>query len=648
LSGRAWPSRFVAPAIEVMTKMGASLVRPELTVRLFGPIMVEQGERRLGPRDFGGARPKQVLEILLAARGRQVPTERLAELLWGTQPPDNAAASLQTFVSVLRRHLSPDRGYSHQIIVTEPAAYRFAVERASIDIDRFDGLLEASGRASTEKARGLLEELLSLAIGEVLEDEPYADWAEELRGTYRGRVIGANLEAADAALASCDYTAGLGYAQAASAIDRLSERAHRTSMLALYAMGRTHEALDCYRRLRALLDGELGLEPTEPTRALQTAILRQEDVAALLPRPAAQIQLRSPGSPWLLFLGRRQELAALERIVRCGTGGCFSLALVEGESGVGKSRLLDELVATLPGVRIGRACCSALEQHLAYVPLAAALRDALSDIALDEVELPALSRILPELGLRSPAPDIGEVDALEAIVDLITRHAPVVLLLDDLQFADPQTIATLGYLKRRCAHVPGAIVATARPEEIAPDHPVRLLRPVETIHLEPLTVEELAPLGITEIHAQTGGHPAFVAERIAAGAQPDLRRSVGELMIARCRSEGAVAYRVLLAAATLEEPFEPEVLAALLASDPVELSELLEQLCDRRILRADGFGFRYRYAIVRDAVAASISPARRRLLQARADATRASQPLHLRATEALAAGDARSPARMAR
>jgi DNA-binding SARP family transcriptional activator len=626
--------------------MDASLVRPELTVQLFGPIMVEQGDRRLGPRDFGGSRPKQVLEILLAARGRRVPTERLAELLWGAQQPDNSAAALQTFVSVLRRHLSPDRTYSREIIVTEPAAYRFAVERASIDVDRFDQLLEAAGRASTEHARGLLEELLSLADGEILEDEPYADWAEELRGTYRVRVLGANLEAAHAALASCDYAAGLLYAQAGAAIDRFSERAHRTTMLALYAMGRTPEALDCYQRLRALLHGELGLEPSEQTRALQTAILRQDDVAALLPRPAAEIQLRSPGRPWLLFLGRRAELAALEDVVLSGSGGGMSLALVEGEAGLGKSRLLDELAATLDGARVGRVSCSALEQRLAYVPLAAALRDALSDIALDEAELPALSRILPELGLRSPALDIGEVDALEAIVELITRHAPVVLLIDDLHYADAQTIATLGYLQRRCAHVPGAIVATARSEEIAPDHPVRLLQPVETIHLEPLTADELAPLGITEIHNQTGGHPAFVAERIAAGAQPDLRRSVGELMIARCRSEGAVAYRILLAAATLEEPFEPELLAALLASDPVELSELLEQLCDRRILRTDGFGFRYRYAIVRDALAASISPARRRLLQARADATRATQPPHLRLAEAVAAEDANNPARM--
>src|SRR5205807_2831382 len=75
--------------------------RERLLIRLFGPLEIE-GARKLGPRDFGGSRPKQVLEILLAARGHRVPTDRLADLLWGEALPRNAAGSLQTFVSVLR------------------------------------------------------------------------------------------------------------------------------------------------------------------------------------------------------------------------------------------------------------------------------------------------------------------------------------------------------------------------------------------------------------------------------------------------------------------------------------------------------------------------------------------------------------------
>ena len=88
------------------------------------------------------------------------------------------------------------RGLSRELVVTERGAYRFAVEHAEIDLDRFDRLLARAGRVPTEAARRCLAEALSLGAQEVLEDEPYANWAQELRGTYLGRVIGANLEAA--------------------------------------------------------------------------------------------------------------------------------------------------------------------------------------------------------------------------------------------------------------------------------------------------------------------------------------------------------------------------------------------------------------------------------------------------------------------
>src|SRR3954464_10585196 len=199
--------------------------REAVAISLFGPLTIREGTRSLGDRDLGGARPKQVLEILLAARGRRVPSDRLADLLWGEDLPEHAAAALQTFVSVLRRRLSPDRRRARELVVTEPEAYRFAVELADLDLDRFDELLDRSGQVGTREARRLLEEALALAHGDVFEDEPYACWAEDLRGTYRGRVLGAHLDAADVALAECDYAAALAHAEAATGFDRFAERA---------------------------------------------------------------------------------------------------------------------------------------------------------------------------------------------------------------------------------------------------------------------------------------------------------------------------------------------------------------------------------------------------------------------------------------
>ena len=288
-------------------------------IRLFGSLEIEDGDRRLGPGDLGGARPKQVLEILLAARGHRVPTDRIAELIWGERRPKDDAASIQTFVSVLRRHLVTDRNRARQLVVTEQEAYRFATDLVELDLDRFDQLVERSSREPTRQARRSLEQALALVRGEVLEDEPYALWAHDLRGSYQGRVLGARLEAADAALAERDFDAALTHSEAATTLDRFSERAHRTAMLALYALGRQHDALARYRTLRSLLAEELGLEPTPETRALEAAMLRQEDVHSLLPRPITRTEGRA-AEPTVRLLGRRDELDVLHRRAGGGVG----------------------------------------------------------------------------------------------------------------------------------------------------------------------------------------------------------------------------------------------------------------------------------------------------------------------------------------
>jgi DNA-binding SARP family transcriptional activator len=585
-----------------------------LTVRLFGPLAIDDGARVLGPRDLGGTRPKQVLEILLAARGHRVSTDRLADLLWGDDLPQDAAGSLQTFVSVLRRHLSPDRERARELVVTETEAYRFATELVDLDLERFDELLERSAREPTSAARRSLAQALALVRGEVLEDEPYAVWSQDLRNTYQGRALGVRLDAAEAALAELDYPDALAHTEAAAALDPFSERAHRMQMLALYALGRQHDALETYRRFRARLDEELGLEPTSETRALEAAILRQEDVLVLLPRPILRLRTHADEGS-VRLLGRTLELGALDRAIREALDGSTKLLVLEGETGLGKTRLLDELATSLIGVRVGRATCTELESHLPYVPFAAALRDALTGVELDGRRHAALSRILPELGLDEGGSGFAEVDALEALVDLIAEHAPVVLLLDDVQWADRTTIATLSYLQHRCTSVPMALVAAIGSEQTPPDHPARRLKPDLLTRLEPLTSAELAPLGVPDLHETTGGNPRFVAQAVATGDRAALTSALKETLLSQSRAEGAHAHRVLLAASVAEQPFEPEPLAALLSIDPTALVEELERLCERRILRVDGPRFRFRYRLVRDVLRDSLSPARARLLR---------------------------------
>jgi hypothetical protein len=430
-------------------------------------------------------------------------------------------------------------------------------------------------------------------------------------------VLGARLDAADAALADLDYGAALARAEAAVALDPFSERAQRTAMLALYALGRQNDALETYRAFRARLDSELGLEPTRATRMLETAILRQQEIQALLPRAIRATQ-RDAVPRSIRLLGRTSELATLERAAQQALAGSFALVLVEGEAGVGKSRLLDEFVVSLVGARIGRASCSELEQHLPYVPLAAALRSALSDVDLDVDRLPALAQILPELALREPQ-QYAEVDALEALVALVVEHAPLALVIDDLESADPATLAAIGYLQRRCSDVPAMLLGAVRAGVTSANETLRLLQPDARVRLEPLSSTDLEPLGIPALHESTGGNPRFVAETVGNGDRPALSPTLSEALLGQCRAAGVHGYRVLLAASVLEQPFDLETLAGLLHVDATELAEELERLCEHRILRVDGFHFRFRYDLVRQVLLTSLSPARRRLLQARLD-----------------------------
>jgi DNA-binding SARP family transcriptional activator len=86
-------------------------------VRMFGPLELQLNGARLGPRDFGGVKPKQLLEALLLDRGRLVPKDRIAEMLWGERLPQRVAATIETYVSVLRRTLG------RRLVITDRGGY---------------------------------------------------------------------------------------------------------------------------------------------------------------------------------------------------------------------------------------------------------------------------------------------------------------------------------------------------------------------------------------------------------------------------------------------------------------------------------------------------------------------------------------------
>jgi DNA-binding SARP family transcriptional activator len=236
---------------------------------MLGPLEVRVDGRRLGARDFGGRKPKQLLEILLLQRGRMVPKDRIAELLWGDRLPQRAAATIETYVSVLRRRLG-----AAGLIVTEPGGYRVPAERVEADTDRYEALLREAAVAAPARRRQALEQAVALGEPELLADEPYAPWAVASREHYRERQIQALVELAETCLELDAATAAAEAAEAALALDRTRERAYRAGMRAQVALGDRAAALRLYERCLSALARELGVTPTAETAGMHAAILR--------------------------------------------------------------------------------------------------------------------------------------------------------------------------------------------------------------------------------------------------------------------------------------------------------------------------------------------------------------------------------------
>lgn len=240
---------------------------------MFGYLSVRDGDRRLGPSDFGGRKPKQLLELLLLARGRLVSKEVLGEALWPANAPKNVAATLDTYVCVLRQHLFADRVTARRVLVTMPNAYRLIPDGLTLDVDRFDALTRRAERVGGRRERQkLLEEALSLVHGEILEDEPYAAWTEPDRILYRERVGRARLATARDALIGGESWSALRHAEATLQAAPFSEGAFRVIMLANHVLGHDDLAQAAFTRCRELLGGQLGVDPTSETAQLAAAI----------------------------------------------------------------------------------------------------------------------------------------------------------------------------------------------------------------------------------------------------------------------------------------------------------------------------------------------------------------------------------------
>lgn len=620
-----------------------------MDIRLFGPMTIEDGPRRLGPADLGGRKPKQILEILLTERGHVVSKDRIADLLWPEGGPENPAGTIDTYVSVLRRHLEPSvaRAKEYKRVRTVRPGYLFDTSDAEIDTDRF-GRLAAEGKEARDagdlgRARLAYAEAIRLYRGIYLEDEPYAPWTEEPRRSYERSYLQLLVATATVAMAQGDFQIGQEAAERVIERDPIHEEAFRISMLCSHALGRQDEALRTYRRCRKALAEELGIDPAAETQGLHERILAAVPVQQLLaPVTVGSVRVRRSGTLDVPFLGRRAELAALleawHATVEGDTRG-VRLALVEGEAGIGKSRLVGEFLQRTQ-IRSCRAKCTELEQDLPFSGLAAALADLFRALPGAEAERalqagPALRELLPELGgdqastTTTLPPEAARTRLLDSVAAALQAVSPLSLFLDDLHWADASTVQALGRILQRVRTAPVLLLAALRPAEAAKNRQLETGEPVvgqlvdiarsesrlQVIDLVPLprsALDALVPLGVdpAELWATTGGHPLFLTERLRAGTGERL----DEAILSRCRTASPSAQRVLEAASIFERAFRPGHLAAMLKQDETMVADDLEELLSRKLLVERGGELTFSHDLVRDTVYRSLSVPRREAL----------------------------------
>ena len=345
------------------------------------------------------------------------------------------------------------------------------------------------------------------------------------------------------------------------------------------------------------------------------------------------------------LIGRAAELAELEAALAEAADGRPSIAFLAGESGVGKSRLLAELErrATEGGALVLAGDCVDLgESELPYVPLVAALRPLArsGDPALTEPVRAAVAPLLPGLApvsgrRREDGAQARLFEGLLSLLDALGEQRPVLLLIEDLHWADRSTRAALAFLARSLVAERVLLVCSYRPDELHRRHPLRpLLAELERnararrVALEPLTREELADqladiLGappeaelLERLWTRSGGNPLYCEELLAAGldgrgAAPDTLRDALMLRVERLSEPAQEILRLVAVGQRLDHP----LLAGTSGLDERTLRDALREAVDGHILVADDDGrYRFRHALLREVVEDDLLPGERAAL----------------------------------
>jgi DNA-binding SARP family transcriptional activator len=599
-----------------------------LQVRLLGAVEIILDSRRL--RAFNSIRLQRFL-ALIVLRSYPQHRSRLASELWPDSDEPQARTNLRKLLHDFR-HSLPDIG--EFVDIDNNAVRWIATGPSEVDVLRFQDAM----------ASGDFELAACLYSGDLL-PACYDDWVLDERAKLRAQAYGALVRLTEEATRRDDHKAAIRHTQRIIDLEPTDEAAVRIQMEAHLALGDRAAALRSYHRYAEVLERDLAVAPGEAIRAMY-----QQLRAGTLHRDEAQGKdlpvARSP------FVGRDLEWTQLYEAWNTAQQGRAHLLLVTGEPGIGKSRLALELGRRVraEGHVVPSARAYEAAGRLPWGPVVDLLRsDALrSHIdTLDTVWRVELARLLPELrdvpqpSERSPSGDLAQRHRLfDAVARaIVAGDRPRLMIIDDLQWCDAETIELIGFVIRSRQTAPVFIVGTVRWEEIPQHHPlvglVDALSHDQAVTIVPLdrldeaTTAELAarlravdaidPELAARLWSETEGNPLFVIEAIRAGISSDgsqavLTPTIRAVLRARLGQLTDGARRLAEVAAVIGRPFSVGLLVSATGTAERELVDHLDELWRRRIIREQGLTYDFSHDKLRAIALEMVSPARRRQL----------------------------------
>jgi DNA-binding SARP family transcriptional activator len=555
----------------------------------------------------------------------------LAARFWPDVLDQSARASLRSALWALRRALGPS---GDAVLVTTG-------DRVGID-PRRPARVDALEFARLA-GEGRLEEAVALCHGPLLPglDE---DWAMRAADEHRERLIDVLERLAAAAEERGALDEAVRLARRQTALDPLGEEVHRRLMRRLALAGDRPAALEVYARLVDRLRRQLRLAPSAMTRAL-AAGLRDADRAAepARPSPAAAAGHTPARARRPAFVGRELDLARLAGAWRSARAGAGAVVAVTGEAGIGKTRLVTELLerARSDGARVAASAALDLGGSAPFGLWAELVRELAGELDPPEDRAwPAeLARLVPSLegperwGVPPRAPDGPELararlhEAMVALAEWAARDRPLLLVMEDLHGADGASLELAGYVARRIAALPVLIVLSTRdvPARAEVDALLAALR-ARGVLADELALGELAPEAIgrlvrtvasldaedvLRVVEASEGNPLLAVEsaRALAAGEHELAAGLHGAVRVAARSLGQDARTLTELVAVAGRGLEAAELAALPLDDPVEAasagiaSGLLADDQEGRV--------GYRHALLRDAVYGELSAPRR-------------------------------------